>query len=259
MAKALGLLLVSYFLWLGASFQLLPSSVGGILFATAIVAAISLWVGQDGIRRQSATERNRPLFAWLRDNRWFVLSTELLFVAVLVGWAAFRAYNPDIAGTEKPMELAFLNGVLGSRFYPPQDPWLSGYGISYYYFGYIMLGVMTRLSGASPAVAFNLGVALWCSLAAVGAFGIVYDLVRLSAGQIRTESGGGSGRGIRYGLLGALFVVFLGNLEGVVEVAYNRALVPMSWIRWLDIKQLADAPPTGTFTGGFWWWWQRAA
>ena len=58
---------------------------------------------------------------------------------MLVGWAAFRAYNPDIAGTEKPMEFAFINGVLRSRFFPPQDPWLSGYGISYYYFGYVML------------------------------------------------------------------------------------------------------------------------
>jgi YYY domain-containing protein len=260
LAKPLGMLFVSYFLWLGASFQLLPNSIGGILFALMILAVISLWAGRDGLRRERTLGTDRPLFVWLRDNGWLILSVEVLFLVVLAGWAAFRAFNPDIAGTEKPMELAFLNGVLGSRFFPPQDPWLSGYGISYYYFGYIVLGVITRLSGVIPSVAFNLGVALWCSLAVVGSFGLVYDLVQLASpfrlGQTPTQQQ--PGRGVRYGLLGALFVAFLGNLEGVVELAYNRGLVPISWIRWLDIKQLMDSPPTGNLTGGFWWWWHAS-
>jgi YYY domain-containing protein len=278
LAKALGLLLVSYLLWLGASFQLLPNSVGGIVFALAIVSAISWWVGREGLKRARDGWAGVPLLDWLRANRTLVLVVEVLFLAVLVGWAAFRAYNPDIAGTEKPMELAFMNGVLGSRFFPPQDPWLSGYGISYYYFGYVMLGLLSRLSGVDPAVSFNLGVALWCSLAAVGGFGLVYDLVRLSsasrvvagatdrgqAGEVGSTTDGPAApdreaaRGIRYGLLGSLFVAFLGNLEGVVELAYNRNLVPLSWIRWLDIKQLTDSPPTGNLTGGFWWWWHAS-
>jgi YYY domain-containing protein len=259
LAKALGLLSVSYFLWLGATFRLLSNTVGGILFALAIFAGISFWVGRDGLRRDGTPEAERPLLKWLRDNRWLILSVELLFLVVLAGWAAFRAFNPDISGTEKPMELAFLNGVLASRFFPPQDPWLSGYGISYYYFGYVMLGVMTRLSGVSPAVAFNLGVALWCSLAAVGAFGLVYDLVQLAVVPRQAGPGGrASSRGIRYGLLGSFFIAFLGNLEGVVELGYNRGLVPVEWIRWLDIKQLTDSPPTGNFTGGFWWWWHAS-
>jgi YYY domain-containing protein len=260
LTKALGLLFVSYFLWLGASFQLLPNSAGGILFALVVLAAISLWVGRDGFRRDETFETGRPLLNWLRENRWMIVSVELLFLVVLAGWAAFRAFNPDISGTEKPMELAFLNGVLGSRFFPPQDPWLSGYGISYYYFGYVMLGVITRLSGVSPEVAFNLGVALWFGLAAVGAFGLVFDLVQLaSSGESgQTHAKRQPGRGIRYGLVGALFVAFLGNLEGVVELAYNRGLAPMSWFRWLDIKQLMDSPPTGSITGGFWWWWHAS-
>ena len=92
----------------------------------------------------------RPLVAWLQANRWLVLATELLFLVVLVGWAAFRAYNPDIAGTEKPMEFAFVNGILRSPLFPPQDPWLSGYGISYYYFGYVMLAALVNLTGVDP-------------------------------------------------------------------------------------------------------------
>ena len=123
-----------------------------------------------------------------RANRWLVLATELLFLFVLAGWAAFRAYNPDIAGTEKPMEFAFINGILRSPLFPPQDPWLSGYGISYYYFGYVMLAALVNLTGVDPAVAFNLGVALWYALVMIGAFGVVYDLVRLAG--IRDQGSG---------------------------------------------------------------------
>ena len=268
--KALGLLLVSFLLWLGASFHLLPNNAGGIVAALLVVAGLSWWLGRAGWRRDA--EGARPLPAWLRANRWPVLATELLFLLVLVGWAAFRAYNPDIAGTEKPMEFAFINGVLRSRLFPPQDPWLSGYGISYYYFGYVMLAALIRLTGVDPAAGFNLGVASWYALVAVGAFGVVYELARLAEGGEqgaevrgqRSEVRGqrsevrGQGRGIRYGLVGALFVGFLGNLEGLVELAYNRSLAPASWIRWLDVKQLADSPPTGNLTGGFWWWWHAS-
>ncbi len=259
LAKALGLLLVSFVVWLGASFRMLPNAVGGILAALLAVTALSVWLGRGGLSRGAGGER--PLFGWLRSHWRLALATELLFLLVLAGWAAFRSYNPDISGTEKPMELAFINGVLGSTFFPPQDPWLAGYSISYYYFGYVMLGVLIRLTGVLPEVGFNLGAALWVALTLIGAFGVVYDLVRL-AGSRKLETGSreldSQARGIRYGLLGALFVGVLGNLEGVIELAYHRSLVPLSWIQWLDIKGLTDSAPSGGLTGGFWWWWHAS-
>ena len=280
LVKALGLLLVSYVLWMGATIRLLPNTVGGIAVALLIVTVLSIWVGREGLRRGDGETGARPLIAWLRSHWPLILATELLFALVFVAWAAFRAYNPEIAGTEKPMEFAFINGVLGSRFFPPQDPWLSGYAISYYYFGYIMLGLLIRLTGVDPAVGFNLGVALWYALVMVGAFGIVYELAVLGRGtddrrpttddrQLTTDddpsslthhvSGSpGIGRGIGFGLLGALFVGFVGNLEGLVDSVYQRGLAPLAWIKWLDIKQLLDTPPTGNWTGGFWWWWRAS-
>ena len=280
LAKALGLLLVAYVLWLGATLHVLPNSFGGAVVALIVVVGASWWLGRDGWRRDA--DGVRPLAAWLKANRWLVLTTELLFLFVLVGWAAIRAYNPDIAGTEKPMEFAFVNGILRSPLFPPQDPWLSGYGISYYYFGYVMLAALVNLTGVDPAIAFNVGVALWYALVMIGVFGVVYDLVRLAG--IRDQVPGtrdqgtrddalqyGSrntqyafrytdtpARGIRYGLLGALFVGFLGNLEGLVELAYHKSLVPLQWLQWLDIKQLTDNPPSGNLTGGFWWWWHAS-
>ena len=74
----------------------------------------------------------------------------------------------------------------------------------------------------------------------------------------RTTPTDSQARGIRYGLLGALFVGFLGNLEGLVELAYHKSLIPLQWLQWLDIKQLTDNPPSGNLTGGFWWWWHAS-
>ncbi len=250
-AKALGLLLVAYVLWLGAIFHILPNDLGGILFALVLVAAVSWWLGRKSWQQNG--ERQRPLVTWLRGHLALVIATEVLFALVLVGWSVFRAYNPDIAGTEKPMEFAFINGVLGSRFFPPQDPWLSGYAISYYYFGYVMLGLLIRLSGVDPAVGFNMGVALWYALVMVGAFGVVQMLVEKARASFAD-----SRASIRWGLLGALCVGFLGNLEGLLDTAYHRGLLPLSFIQWFDIKGLTDSAPTGGWTGGFWWWWRAS-
>lgn len=268
-AKVLGLLLVSYLLWLGASFRLLPNTSGGILFALCGVAGLSAALGREGLRRDA--DGRRPLFVWFGENRSLVIATELLFLLIFAGWSAFRAYNPDIAGTEKPMEFAFVNGILGSRFFPPQDPWLSGYGISYYYFGYIMLAVLVRLTGVLPEIGFNLGVALWYALTMISAFGVVYTLVALSRSdgdrQVPSESESASlirtpvavGRApIGWGLLGAFCLGFMANLEGLIDTAYQRGLLPLNIINWFNIKGLTDSPPTGNWTGGFWWWWRAS-
>ena len=139
------------------------------------------------------------------------------------------------------MEFAFINGVLRSKSaFPPQDPWLLGYAISYYYFGYVMLGL---LSSSPELIRPSASIWVWrsvCVVMLVGVFGVAYDLAadwprRCRCGQSRLP--------LLVGLAGLLFVGILGNLEALVELAYHRQLVPESWIRWLDIKQLTAAPP----------------
>ena len=167
--KPLGLLLVSYALWLLGSLGLMRNSIGGILFALALVAAASLWA----LSRGGLTS----LRHWLSENVKVVLVYELLFAVALCGWAAFRATTPDISSTEKPMEFAFLNAILRSPSFPPHDPWLSGYAISYYYYGYVIIAMLTRLAATPPAVAFNVGIALLFALTLTGSFGVVYELI----------------------------------------------------------------------------------
>ena len=135
--KMIGLLLVSYLFWILGSLGFLQNNVGGILFALALVVALSAWAYQ---------QNGASLRQWLRGSWRYVLLTELVFLTIFALWVWVRAQNPAIVATEKPMEFAFLNAVGRSPTFPPHDPWLSGFAISYYYFGYVMTSVIARLA-----------------------------------------------------------------------------------------------------------------
>ena len=134
--------------------------------------ALSYWA----LRRQPGSFRS-----WLEANWGQVLLTELVFMALFFGWVLVRAQNPSITATEKPMEFAFLNSIGRSPQFPPTDPWLSGFSISYYYFGYVMTGLVARLANVSEPIAFNLAVAWLVAGTGTGAFGLVHNLLRAPA------------------------------------------------------------------------------
>ena len=79
----------------------------------------------------------------------------------------------------------FINGIWSSATYPPRDPWLAGYAISYYYFGYWMISTLAHLAGQQPEVAYNLGQACWFGLLVTASFGVGYNLFRLRSRRVR--------------------------------------------------------------------------
>jgi YYY domain-containing protein len=262
-SKALGLLLSSYFLWIGASTGFLNNDSGGILASVLLVAVISAWF-MIRPNQKAAPGSRQTLWGFLSANKKLVLVVEILFTVALAAWAVLRAYATYKimpTGGEKFMEIAFLNGTLQSINLPPMDPWLSGFAISYYYFGYVMMAMLTRLSGALPGVGFDLYDALLFSLTVVGVFGVVYNLV---AGWKKREQDAASDAGsqaLRYGLLGSLLVVIMGNLEGFLEALHAKGLLSQGFWTWLNIPDLAQIPVNGTFYPGTtegWWWWRAS-
>jgi YYY domain-containing protein len=250
-AKPLGILLTSYVLWIGASFGFLRNSWGGIVFSILVVAVGCWWF-------YSREKREAGLASFLRSNRRMVIANEVLFALAFVLFALYRAYNPEIMGTEKPMEFAFLNAILRSETFPPHDPWLSGFGISYYYFGYLMMAMLTKLSGVASAVAFNLGIAFLFALTVTGAYALMYNLVEGARKQGKLVA---SLPRCLIPLLGPLFVAILGNLEAIFEVLYSKGLGSAGFWNWLDIKELvSNGQVTGKWfdLGGGWWWWRAS-
>jgi YYY domain-containing protein len=232
------------------------------------VAALSLWV----LRRIPRQE----LRDWWRAHRKQVVGVEALFLVAFAGWAFVRAANPDIAGTEKPMELAFINAILRSPDFPPHDPWLSGYAISYYYFGYVLVAMLARVTGVSGSVAFNLAVALVFALSAIGVYGVVFNLLSLwnkdrdrPAGDRSLPPAGGRGWPVASALLGPFFVLVVSNLAGFLEVLHSRGIfwsraaagqLASPFWKWLDMRELSQPPdqPFSWVPDRFLWWWRAS-
>ncbi len=285
--KPLGLLLIAYPFWLLTTFGFLDNTQGAIALVAIIVGVLSWWLGGRGQtaegsprvagRDQSAmsdarqwADEGQPVredfsgvkvtpamvspLDWLRQHLHLVLTVELVFTVAFIGWAFVRAFMPEINGTEKPMEFAFLNGILQSNHFPPQDPWLAGYAISYYFFGYVMMAMLTLLSGVASSVTFNLGIALLFALSATGAFGLAYNLIQphLSGWRI-------SARSVVFSLAAPVLLLIAGNLEGLFESLHSRGLGSAAFWNWLDVNGLAAAPVTGSFIPtDFWWWWRAS-
>jgi len=253
-ARQVGLLLTGYLFWLLVSLGVLQNTRSCIFFCLLLVGGLSafLW-GREG----------KMMLMALRERKRIVIITEVLFFVSLGGFALFRAYNPDIAGTEKPMEFGFLNAILRSRTFPPRDPWLSGYAISYYYFGYVIMAMLTSLSGLPSDVTFNLTGCTLFALTVTGAFSLVYNMVQAYLDGRGQEAGGSreavSLSGVSAGFLGAVFVALMGNLEGLFEFIHARGWGTPAFWRWLDVRNLASAPLSPTWYPQDHWWWWRAS
>ncbi len=237
LSRALGLLLWGYIFWLMASLGLTRNTSSGILTAVAVMASLSVAAGW---------KRRHAIKDWLYENRGYVLTAEAAFLLAFAAAVVVRGFIPEAIGTEKPMELAFINAILRSPTFPPHDPWLSGYAISYYYFGYVLVGMLAKLLAVPGTVAFNLGLSTVFALTIVGAFGIAYTLIKP--------------RQAWAALLAPLFVALTGNWEGALEVLHSRGLLSPAFWKWLDIKDMAAAPqaPFTWTPQRFWWWWRAS-
>ncbi|MFP3895810.1 MAG: DUF2298 domain-containing protein [Anaerolineales bacterium] len=253
-ARQVGLLLSAFAFWLLVTLGILQNTTSCMVFVLLLMGALSLylWSGDGGRMR-----------AFLRERWRLLLITESLFFVGLAAFALFRAYNPDIAGTEKPMEFAFINGILRSRTFPPHDPWLSGYTISYYYLGYVMTAMLIRLSGVPSEIGFNLMGSTLFALTLSGSFSLVYNMVQAyleRQGEGSTEETPlVSEAAVGTGLLGAVFVALMGNLEGVFELLRAHGGGSEALWRWLDIRNLRATPPSSTWYPDDSWWWWRAS
>jgi YYY domain-containing protein len=278
-SRALGLLVWGYAFWLLASLGVVQNDIGGVLFALALVAGLSGWLfwrrtrgteqGPVGAQPGTGPERPESALDWIKSNRRLVITVEVIFLVAFAAFAFFRAANPDAFGTEKPMELTFIDGILKSPTFPPHDPWLSGYAISYYYFGYVIAAMIARLTGTAGTVAFNLILCLLFALSALGAYGLIYNLLAVY-GRDRPRAGKKADRAERPSLglplLGPLFLLIVSNVVGFLAVLHRRGLLwtfsadgsaRSSFWTWLDLRDLSQAPalPLRWVPDQFWWWW----
>ena len=259
LTRTLGLLIWGFIFWILASLHILQNDTGSVLVALLLLGLLSFWVG-GGLRGW------QDVFSFLRTRIRLVAISEILFLTAFIFLAVLRSTNPQISGTEKPMELAFINSILRSPSFPPADPWLSGYAISYYYFGYVLVAMLSRVTGVVPGVSFNLMISLVYALTAVGAYGIMNTLLAWWS-QLRQAQGKAGLFSQGWALLAPLFILLVSNLEGGFEVLHAQGLFwqdsglskQSTFWSWLGVLEL-NQPPSEPYQwnpnrpGGIWWW-----
>jgi YYY domain-containing protein len=240
LAKPIGALAFGLALWIGASHGLLRNDTGGALLALAAVALGGALAARRGLVRDPSGRR--PFLDALRAHARGLAWGELLFLLVFAGWTLVRAHDPGGAHTEQPMDLMLVNAASASPQGPPEDPWLGGYPVSYYYFGHWLLAALGRLAGQPPELAYTLGQASWLALLALGCFSVARTLALLDG---RREAGACAA-----GLLGAVAVVFAGNPQGTADVLQQAGA---------DLSGLAAGRAAHNFAPPSEPWWWRAS
>jgi len=311
LSRAFGLLIWGYVFWLSASLGIAQNDRGGLLLGLIVLGGLSAWaitnyqpqIGLDTAERTPPTRPSTslhakhpfsnlnpsPIISFIKSNSYLILTAEVLFLIAFGLMTIFRAANPEITGTEKPMELMFINGIMNSPTFPPRDLWLSGYSISYYYFGYVMTSMLALFTGVPATMAFNLMIALVFALSAVAAYGILYNL--LANPQLPTTNYQSSivnrKSSIANSLLAPLFLLIVSNVTGFLEVLHRRGIFWSEntsgfwvWLKkidarglfwqpnvatynfwtWLDMQELSQAPaqPLQWIPERFWWWWRAS-
>jgi YYY domain-containing protein len=224
LARVVGMLLVSYFGWLMASARILPNTA-----LTYALGLLLLGLLSGGIYWR----RHDELHDFVRRNGRLLLTMELIALALYVFAILIRLGNPDlwdvIWGGEKPMDLTYFTAVLKSTSFPPYDPWFSGGYINYYYYGFVFVGVLSKLLGIMPTIAYNLILPMLFSFTGMGAFTLAHDLVAHAHRQQVEAEDSTSKRpynpAIYAGLMAVALAILLGNLGelGVATDAWYRA------------------------------------
>ena len=242
-AMPFGILTMGYASWILSVLRIVPSTQITVLLLLIVMGGASTWIVQ----------RNWREIVEFIVREWTTLALgQIIFLGVFATWTIYRFHDPSISHTEQPMDFMFLNSAARSALGTPEDPWLRGEGISYYYFGYWNFAMLTKLTGIVSGVTYNLSLALVPAMAAMGMFGLVSNLIGVDRGKLKAT--------LFAGTAAALILVFMANMEGALEFMRANGMGSAGFWEWVGVNGLTA--PGGSLTEQWWptenWWWWRA-
>lgn len=253
-SKSVGIGVLAFCVWLPLMvFRVFPFSQLFILGILLIVLALNI-IGFVRVRH--------TLLQLLRAHKAYILVSELVFLGLvfLLGW--IRSYGPDIRSYEMFMDEGFLAAIMRSPHFPPNDMWLSGYPINYYYYAHFTIAMLAKLLGQSPSIAFNTGICIFFGLTAVNMFGVTCNIVawarsrrKRGAGAQLNAPGGNNGQSaqrsgrafpaltgaIPYGLLSLVMGLVLGNLAATQDWWKQHGdFAHLPEFYWFNVSRVVD-------------------
>jgi YYY domain-containing protein len=190
-SKAVGLVTVSYLVWLGGSLHIVPFTVISIIISTVLVFFIGLALTLNREFRIENKEKNTndSKFQILNSKFIIFVCEELFFLAALTFWVWIKAHEPSIHGLEKFMDFGFAKSILNGRYFPPADMWYAGGTVNYYYYGHYIMALLTKLSGIDLRYTFNLMLSTLFAFTLTMSFSIGVQLYKLALSKKQVMNG----------------------------------------------------------------------
>ncbi len=171
-SKVIGVAVSGWFMWLLASVKIMKFGSLQCWISVGICFALNVVLYLLYIHKRRNTE-DFVLFENPQETVTHMALTELLFLLAFIIWNYIKAFRPEAYGTtEKMMDYGFMKAMFKSDYMPPEDMWLAGQPINYYYVGQFLATYLTKLAGTGVEYGYNFslnmlaafGFALPCSI-----------------------------------------------------------------------------------------------
>ena len=196
-AKTLGIILLSYFVFVLGIVKILPFSRLALIFSLCLFAIINWFI----------YKKNKKTTVGVIYHAPTIIFEELLFIFCLFFWTFIRSQEPSIHGLEKFMDFGFINSILRTEFFPPKDIWYSPEPINYYYFGHLSGAILIKLSNIKASIGYNLILATIFAQGMTQVFSLIINIIKKYGQKLNGF------KATIYGLIGAYLVNLGGNLH----------------------------------------------
>lgn len=165
-SKSIGVALSGILLWYLSSLRVMRFTRLNSILCVAILFVIGvILVLISTIQKKRGRDRGYLCYELDPSRICSAIRGEILFLAFFIIWCYFRGFKPEAYGTEKFMDYGFMAVIDRSEFMPPEDLWMAGKSINYYYVGQYIATFLSKVSGISVAYGYNL---MLMTLAAFG-------------------------------------------------------------------------------------------
>ncbi len=198
-AKTLGIILLSYLVYVLGIIKLLPFNRMGLFLIIGIFALINFFI----------FKKNKKIGSGVINHVPTIIFEEFLFIFCLFFWTYIRSQEPSLRSLEKFMDFGFINSILRADFFPPKDIWYASEPINYYYFGHLTGALLIKLSNIKASIGYNLILATIFAQGITLVFSLTANIIKRynqKLGYLKT---------IIFGLIGAYLINLGGNLHTI--------------------------------------------
>lgn len=147
-SKVIGIAVTGWLVWYISSLKILKFTRGNciLIIGICVVANVCIIV----------FNKNKFASKVSANSIAHIIFAEAVFLAFFVFWLYLRGFNPKAYGTtEKLMDLGIMQTILRSDYMPPQDMWLAGKDLNYYYVGQFMASYLSRVCNCGAEYGYN--------------------------------------------------------------------------------------------------------